>query len=147
MVDERIVSKKLEQIEQYHGELRAKRHSISRDTFLTDITEQRAVERMFENVIQATIDLSKHVATTEFDYDGDRSREAIEILEENDVLEPDTARTVIDAVGFRNILAHEYGSVDPERVFTYLQGELSIYEQFSQEVAIWYDGETSSDEF
>lgn len=144
MADERVVSTKLSHIEQYYGELQDKQ-DLSKEEFLETVTEQRAVERMFENVIQAMIDLSKHVATTEFDYAGDRSREALEILEENEVLEPETARTVMDAVGFRNILAHEYGSVDPERVYSYLQGELSIYEQFSQEVAIWYESETTSD--
>lgn len=63
MADERIVSKKLEQIEQYHGELKAKQQSLSRRDLLTETTEQRAVERMFENAIQATADLAQHIAT------------------------------------------------------------------------------------
>lgn len=53
MADERVVSKKLEQIEQYHGELKEKQQSLSQEDLLTDTTEQRAVERMFENAIQA----------------------------------------------------------------------------------------------
>jgi uncharacterized protein YutE (UPF0331/DUF86 family) len=66
VADERVVSVKLEQIEQYHGELAEKRATLSRDEFRQSTTEQRAVERMFENAIQACSDLAKHVATRDF---------------------------------------------------------------------------------
>ena len=49
MVDERVVSVKLEQIEQYYSELKTKRETVSRQEFLSSTTEQRAVEQMFEN--------------------------------------------------------------------------------------------------
>lgn len=39
MVDERVVSTKLEQIEQYHGELKAKQQELSCEEFLTNTTE------------------------------------------------------------------------------------------------------------
>jgi uncharacterized protein YutE (UPF0331/DUF86 family) len=53
VADERVISVKLEQIEQYHGELKEKQETLSRSDFLQNTTEQRAVERMFENAIQA----------------------------------------------------------------------------------------------
>ena len=52
MVDERVVSVKLEQIEQYYSELKTKRETVSRQEFLSSTTEQRAVERTSENAIQ-----------------------------------------------------------------------------------------------
>ncbi|WP_135363545.1 HepT-like ribonuclease domain-containing protein [Halosimplex halophilum] len=69
MADERVVSTKLEQIEQYHGELKEKQQTLSRDEFLRDTTEQRAVERMFENAIRASSDLAQHVATQDEVYE------------------------------------------------------------------------------
>jgi uncharacterized protein YutE (UPF0331/DUF86 family) len=50
VADPEVVATKLRQIEQYHGELRSKQ-GLSEGTFLEDVTEQRAVERMFQNVI------------------------------------------------------------------------------------------------
>lgn len=47
MVDKRVVSKKLEQSEQYHGELKTKQESLSREDLLTVTTEQRAVHAMW----------------------------------------------------------------------------------------------------
>ena len=108
MVDERVVAVKLEQIEQYHDELRDKQRSLSRREFFESTTEQRAVERMFENAIQACSDLSQHVATQEFDDDGETARGAIRTLARCGVIDEQTADTLVSAVGFRNVLAHEY---------------------------------------
>jgi len=71
VVDERVVARKLEQIEQYHGELVAKRTALSRTDYLESTTEQRAVERMFENAVQACADLARHVASRAFEYEDD----------------------------------------------------------------------------
>lgn len=138
--DPAVVATKLQQIEQYYGELRDKQQ-LKREAFLTSVTEQRAVERMFENAIQACIDLSKHIATTEFEYDGDGSKQAVDVLEQNGVIDTETATILKDAVGFRNILAHEYGHVNAEEVYEYFQTELDLYDEFSRQVAAWYDDE------
>jgi uncharacterized protein YutE (UPF0331/DUF86 family) len=111
VADERVVSVKLEQIEQYHGELLEKRESLSRHAFLQSTTEQRAVERMFENVIQASADLAQHIATRDFEYDGDTAKEAVRVLHRQDVIDEETMTTLVTAIGFRNVLAHEYGHV------------------------------------
>ncbi len=137
MVDERIVATKLEQIEQYHGELRAKQESLSRSEFLDDTTQQRAVERMFENAIQACADLAQHIATAEFGYDGSSTKGAIEVLSVRDVITDETEATLVQAAGFRNILAHEYGRVDGAEVFEVLQTGLTVYDLFGQQVAQW----------
>jgi len=137
MADERVVSVKLEQIEQYHGELKEKQRSLSRQDLRTDTTEQRAVERMFENAIQACSDLAQHVATQDFDYDGDASKEAIRVLGQEDVIDEETMNTLVVAVGFRNVLAHEYGKVDHAEVYETLQTGLEVYDAFSRQIAQW----------
>lgn len=137
MVDSRVVATKLKQIEQYHGELRDKQRSLSRAEFLEETTEQRAVERMFENAIQACSDLAQHVATQAFGYDGDTSKEAVRVLGREDVLDEETVDTLVTAIGFRNVLAHEYGQVDAEQVYETLQAGLGVYESFSRQVARW----------
>lgn len=138
MADERVVSTKLEQIEQYHSELKEKQQSLSRETLLTETTEQRAVERMFENAIQACADLAQHVATHDFDFDGSASKEAIRVLARADVINEGTMHTLVAAVGFRNVLAHEYGKVDYVAVYETLQTGLAVYNEFSQQVALWF---------
>ena len=137
MADERIVATKLEQIEQYHSELKSKQQSLSRDDVLRDTTEQRAVERMFENAIQACSDLAKHVAATDFGFDGDTAKEAIRVLGREDIIDEETTETLVAAVGFRNVLAHEYGRVDYGEVYENLQTGLYVYDTFSRQIAQW----------
>lgn len=45
--------------------------------------------------------------------------------------------TLVAAVGFRNVLAHEYGRVDYLEVYETLQTGLAVYNAFSQQVAQW----------
>jgi len=137
VVDERVVSIKLEQIEQYHGELTDKQETLSRSEFLQSTTEQRAVERMFENAIQASSDLAQHVATHEFSYDGNTAKEAVRVLFQEGVIDEGTMTTLVAAIGFRNVLAHEYGHVDAEQVYETLQTGLAVYDTYSRQIAIW----------
>lgn len=76
-----------------YSELKAKQGSLSRTDLLTDTTEQRAVERMFENAIQACSDLAQHIATHDFDFDGDTSKEAIRVLGREAVIDEETMNT------------------------------------------------------
>ena len=137
MVDERVVAVKLEQIERYHGELNTKRETLSRREFLSSTTERRAVERMFENAIQACADLAQHVASREFGFDGTTSKGAIRVLAREGVIHEETAKTLVAAIGFRNVLAHEYGHINDEEVYETLQTGLSVYDTYSQQVAQW----------
>lgn len=144
MADERVVSVKLEQIEQYHGELLAKRRSLSREEFLGSTTERRAVERMFENVVQACSDLAQHIATVDFGWNGSSSKEAIRVLGREGVIDDETTKTLVAAVGFRNILAHDYGTIDYGEVYDILRSGLDVYDTFSQQIAQWYRTPDSS---
>lgn len=137
MVDDRVVAVKLAQVEQYHGELLDKRETLTRVAFLESTTEQRAVERMFENAIQACSDLAQHVATRAFAYSGSTAKGAIRTLNQEGVLDSETAATLISAVGFRNVLAHEYGQIDPAQVYEILQTGLEVYDRYSQQIAKW----------
>lgn len=137
MVDDRTVSIKLEQIQQFYGELCEQREDLSEEEFLDSTVRQRAVERMFENVIQASTDLAQHVATQEFGYDDDSTKGAVQRLAREGVIDEETAATLVAAVGFRNVLAHEYGHVDPVEVYELLQTELSVYEAYSRQVTVW----------
>ena len=137
MVDERVVSVKLEQIEQYYSELKTKQETLPRQEFLSSTTEQRAVERMFENAIQACADLAQHIASREFGFNGTTSKGAIRVLNREDVIDEEAADTLVAAIGFRNVLAHEYGHVEYDEVYETLQTGLSVYETYSQQIAQW----------
>ena len=137
MADQRVVAIKLEQIEQYHGELTEKQATLSRSDFLESTTQQRAVERMFENAVQACSDLAQHVATRDFGYDGNTAKDAVRVLHREGVIDEETMTTLVAAIGFRNVLAHEYGHIDADAVYETLQTGLAVYDSYSQQIAQW----------
>jgi uncharacterized protein YutE (UPF0331/DUF86 family) len=53
------------------------------------------------------------------------------------VIDEATADTLVAAVGFRNVLAHEYGRIDYEEVYETLQTELGVYDRYSRQIAQW----------
>lgn len=64
MVDEEVVAGKLEPIERYLHDLRDE-HRVDQSTSLDDERTQRVVERLFNTLINACIDLAAHVRATE----------------------------------------------------------------------------------
>lgn len=92
---------------------------------------------MFENAIQACSDLAQHVATQAFGFEGTTAKGAIRVLHEEGVVDEATKTTLVAAVGFRNVLAHEYGRVDAAEVYDTLQTGLSVYDEYSRQIARW----------
>ena len=60
------------------------------------------------------------------------------MLEREEVLHHETAETMIEAVGFRNVLAHQYGSIDYDLVYDQLESGLNVFDEFSKQVASWH---------
>ena len=89
---------------------------------------------MFENAIQACADLARPVTSRAFEYEADSAKGAVRLLGRADVLDEETTETLVTAIGFRNVLAHEYGHVDEEAVFETLQSGLDVYDAFSQQI-------------
>lgn len=54
------------------------------------------------------------------------------MLAREGVIDEGTAGTLVAAIGFRNVLAHEYGHVNYDEVYETLQTGLSVYDTYSQ---------------
>jgi uncharacterized protein YutE (UPF0331/DUF86 family) len=45
--------------------------------------------------------------------------------------------TLVAAIGFRNVLAHEYGHVNADQVYDTLQTGFTVYDTYSRQIATW----------
>lgn len=136
MVDRDVVVSKLRYINQYTDELKQMR-GMSKGEYVESLVTQRAVERTFMNLIQACIDLAQHIRSAEGLSPGGTSKEEIEALGKAGIISSDTEAKMIEAVGFRNVLAHRYGNVDHGIVYDVLHDDLRWFERFQQEIAQW----------
>lgn len=141
MVDEDIVVDKLRHINEYTNDLKQLR-GMSKEAYIADMMTQRAVERTFMNLIQSCIDLAQHIRSEESLAPRGTSKKEIEALGEAGIISWRTQDKMEEAVGFRNILAHRYGDVNHDVVYTVLHNDLHWFEKFQQEIAQWFQQRT-----
>lgn len=101
------------------------------------------VERRFETMTQACIDIARMLIRDLEASQPDTSADAMDELARIGVLDEETAANMQDACSFRNVLAHQYGFIiDDERVYRALQ-DLQRYRDFVVEVRDFLEDEGS----
>ena len=88
--------------------------------------------------LQGCSDLAMHVVADRGLGVPADARGAFELLERAGVLEPGLTRNLMAAVGLRNRIAHQYGSLDLQRVYDVAKGDLGDVEALSAAVAAAY---------
>lgn len=131
-MEERINDKIIE-IEKYFEELN-EATPMTIEEYIQNTTKKRACERLTEIIIEAVEDIAfllakeKQIPVSEED-------KIFLVLAKNNIISKELALKLKDAKGMRNIIAHEYGRVDDEIVFTTVTEELeSDTQEFIKEV-------------
>jgi uncharacterized protein YutE (UPF0331/DUF86 family) len=101
-----------------------------------DPTWLRAVKYAFVTAIEACLDVAQHICASEGWGPPSTNADALVVLGRHGVLDADLARRLAQAVGFRNVLVHEYVTVDDAIVERRLD-DLSDLDGFVTAVAEW----------
>jgi uncharacterized protein YutE (UPF0331/DUF86 family) len=96
----------------------------------------RGVKYTFITAIEACIDVAQHICAAEGWGPPQDNADAITLLARHGVLQRDLADRMRQAVGFRNVLVHEYIAVDNAIVLAMLK-DPSDLEHFSRQIATW----------
>jgi len=97
-----------------------------------------AIKYAFVTSIEGCVRVAQHVAASEGWRAPDRNADAFAIFAEHDVLGAQLAARLARAVGFRNVLVHQYADVDDDRVVAML-GEVDDLEAFVTDVSRWVE--------
>jgi uncharacterized protein YutE (UPF0331/DUF86 family) len=115
-------------------EILAERQSVDPEQYAECIEVKDVVERRFEMMTQACIDIArillKELGVAVPDANPDRMRR----LAAEGALSPSTGESMAEACGLRNVLAHEYGEVIDDDVVYEAMQDLSRYRAFLAEV-------------
>lgn len=132
---EKIIEK-LRLMKEYAAYLKTLAEETKKDRlkFKDDFHLFGPAERYLQLSIQAIIDTVQLVVIDEGLEKPDENQEAIVFLFEKKIISSDLAEKLDGIVGFRNILVHEYGKIDKERVYDYLQEKIGDLEQFQKEI-------------
>jgi uncharacterized protein YutE (UPF0331/DUF86 family) len=94
------------------------------------------VKYLFVTTIEACVDVAQHIASSENFGAPDTNAAAVRLLGTHAVLDVALAERVALAVGFRNVLVHQYAQVDDGIVLA-ASARLVEFEEFVTQVSSW----------
>lgn len=130
------IFKKIQNIDEYIKYLKnlAKETKDDRKLFLTDFHIFGSVERYLQLSIQIIMDVVQMIIIEEGLERPDDNQEAISLLFNQKIISKNLTERLDGIVGFRNILVHEYGKIDKNLVYEYLQERIKDLADFKKEV-------------
>lgn len=104
------------------------------ETFLRDPDRQDIVAFNLHTAIQNCIDIASHIISDEGWGVPGSTNEMFYLLEDHGCLTADTTEKMVKAVGFRNLVVHEYGKIDLQRVYTICRKDIQYLTIFLTEI-------------
>lgn len=134
MVDRDILWSKISSMQKHANRIKAKRN-VGLQDFLQDLDRQESVLFNLQMAIQNCIDLAAHIVAEEGLGVAGSTNELLYLLEEQGYIGQDITERMIRAVGFRNLIVHEYGKLDLEMVFRVSHEDVEDLERFCRELS------------
>jgi uncharacterized protein YutE (UPF0331/DUF86 family) len=129
MVDNDLIIAKTSSVKRHLNRVKEKRNT-DLQTFLKDIDRQESILFNLQMAIQNCIDIATHIISEEgFGVPGSIS-EMFYLLEENGYLNVDVTEKMVKAVGFRNLIVHEYGKIELKQVFKVVQKDIKDLDEY-----------------
>lgn len=129
MVDRDIILAKAGSVKRHLGRVMEKRNT-DLQTFLNDIDRQESILFNLQMAVQHCIDIAAHIISEEgFGVPGS-TNEMFYMLEENRYLDSELTEKMVKAVGFRNLIVHEYGKIELKQVFEVAQKDIKDLNEY-----------------
>ena len=129
MVDRSLILAKVSSVKNHLNRVKQK-STIGLTTFLKDLDSQESILFNLQMAIQNCIDIAAHIISEEGLGVPGSTNEMFYLLEENGYLDSEVTEKMIAAVGFRNLIVHEYGKVDLKLVFEVAQKDITDLEEY-----------------
>ena len=129
MIDKDVILDKASSIERHLRRIRDKR-DIDLNQFLDDMDVQDIVLFNLQVAIQNCIDIGSHIISDEGLGVAGSTSEIFYILQENGFIDAQLTEKIITAVGFRNLVAPEYGNLDLAKVYQIIHKDIEDIESF-----------------
>lgn len=130
MVEKRSISVKIAQLREYIRILKFLQKKANLDAFVKNFEIHGLAERYLHLAIENILDIADTIITQKDFRKPESYPDTILILVENKVLPEKFGIQFSKIAGFRNILVHNYISIDHEKVFHYLQENLTDLQKF-----------------
>jgi uncharacterized protein YutE (UPF0331/DUF86 family) len=113
------------------------RRSGTKEAFLQDLDSQDIVALNLERAVQACVDIASHLISYTPLPAAPTMADAFVHLKRAGIISDAVAHRMIKATGLRNLLVHEYQTIDWSIVWIVTEHHLSDLVHFTQEVLAW----------
>lgn len=133
MVDEGRIARLLRGISDRSARLHAA--AATRDE-IHDPLWLDGVKYLFVTIIEGCVDVAHHLAASEKWQPPDSNAAALRAMGERGVIDAELATHLASAVGFRNVLVHQYAAVDDRIVMSVLD-RIDEFDRFVAATSAW----------
>ena len=133
MVDKALVFRKIASLSEYQKQV-SEYSTLTVEQYRGDWKIQRIVERTLQMMIELCADIANHVISDNWLRTPETYADTFRVLAENSVLTSDQLAVMEKMAKFRNIVVHQYETVDAEIVILVLRRHLDDFKQFSDSV-------------
>ena len=133
MVDKRLVGRKLAQIDTYLNQIR-EFSKISLSRYKTDWKTERIVERTLQILVEVCIDIANHIISDKEMRLPTGYADTFKVLEENKVIGKKLCERLEKMAKFRNVVVHQYETIDPAIVVSILHRNLGDLEKYKKAI-------------
>jgi len=137
-IEKTLITTKLGKLTQYQRLLRILQANTLED-FTSDFKTSGAPERYLQVAIECIIDIGNEIISSLQLQRPERYGDIPYILAEAKIIPKTFTETIASLIGFRNLLVHDYASINPNLVYEFLQPKLPDFENFSKHIAKWLE--------
>ncbi|MBS4025221.1 MAG: DUF86 domain-containing protein [Clostridia bacterium] len=101
-----------------------------KEKIIYDLWILNGLKYSLQTAIEAMIDIAYHASAKRFAHAPLDARDALRVLQKNNVINQDGFETYSSMIGFRNKIVHGYQEVSPERVYELATTDLGDFEKF-----------------
>ena len=98
--------------------------------FLKDIDTQESILFNIQMAVQNCIDIAAHIIGEQGLGVPGSTTEMFYVLEKNGYLDSDLTQKMVKAVGFRNLIVHEYGKIELEQVYGIAHNDINDLNEY-----------------
>lgn len=133
MVDRDLILTKAGSVKKHLRRI-IKKRDTDLHTFLNDIDLQESILFNIQMAVQNCVDIAAHIVSEEgFGVPGS-TNEMFYLLEENGFLHSEITEKIVKAVGFRNLIVHEYAKIELKQVFEISQEDINDLSEYLKSI-------------
>ena len=132
-MDIQVIETRLQKLDNYLHGLRPFQQ-VPRQEYVADENMQMIVERRLQLAIQVCLDVASYPVARLALRPPDEQENVFAVLGREGILPPALAQDMVGMARFRNILVHDYLSINPDLVHQHMSERLADFDAFSRAI-------------